>query len=159
MNVGTITKSIVAGVAGALVGAGLGFLVWWFAIVQPSQSEQPAGFSGIFAGAAIAILLVIAVCLGAWLGGSLGVAWSLPRGIAMPLWTGLHAGAAVGFLAALGLGIAMDKLLAWGIDLDAISFFSVWPILTVLGAITGSIIGIRLGRRRRRPAPSAHREP
>ena len=76
MNFRRIAKAIVAGVGGALAGGGfgfLGFLVWWF--IPPP--EPTSGFGGIFAGAAFFQLLVLLVCLGAGLGGLIGVAWSL----------------------------------------------------------------------------------
>ena len=73
MNFRRIAKSIVAGVGGALAGGGFGFLVWWF--IPPP--EPTSGFGGIFAGAAFFQLLVLLVCLGAGLGGLIGVAWSL----------------------------------------------------------------------------------
>ena len=72
MNFRRIAKSIVAGVGGALAGAGFGFVVWWF--IPPPDTP---GFGGIGAGAAFFQLLVLLVCLGAGLGGLIGVAWSL----------------------------------------------------------------------------------
>ena len=72
MNFRRIAKSIVAGVGGALAGGGFGFLVWWF--IPPPDTP---GFGGIGAGAAFFQLLVLLVCLGAGLGGLIGVAWSL----------------------------------------------------------------------------------